>query len=237
MKTSLIIFSTLLSLTSAQNAIINNNYSTTIYVYAPSPLTIIPLGGIFLEKFRASGLTIKIAKTKILDKPLFFSYSFSSNPDYVYYDNEWGNPFIVNHNMLSPGEGCKEVNCVANNTGCYSMLAYKKVYSLSLSTQSLGRVVKDSITVSHKEKIVGGKSIGVSQLDELRFVGTHGGSIKTDLQPHLCSDNQSCCYSCACACRSSVCSHGKTMALASFNAASPAWSPSAILLKSISTTP
>ena len=28
--------------------------------------------------------TVKIAKTKTLDTPLFFGYSFSSNPDYAY---------------------------------------------------------------------------------------------------------------------------------------------------------
>jgi hypothetical protein len=63
MKTSLIAFSTLLGLTSAQNAIVNNDCSTTVYVQsfrydgsAPSPLTTIPSGGTFSEKFRASGL-------------------------------------------------------------------------------------------------------------------------------------------------------------------------------------
>jgi hypothetical protein len=33
---------------------------------------------------RTNAQTIKIAKTKTLDKPLFFGYSFSSNPDYAY---------------------------------------------------------------------------------------------------------------------------------------------------------
>jgi hypothetical protein len=62
MKTSLIAFGTLLGLTSAQNAIVNNDCSTTVYVQsfpydgsAPGPLTTIPSGGTFSEKFRASG--------------------------------------------------------------------------------------------------------------------------------------------------------------------------------------
>jgi hypothetical protein len=93
--------------------------------------------------------TIKIAKTKTLDKPLFFGYSFSSNPDYAYCEysistcplrnlpltafsdelsSEWGNPFAANHNTLSPGEGCEEFDCAANDAGCYSTPAHKKVY-------------------------------------------------------------------------------------------------------------
>lgn len=78
---------------------------------APGPLTTVPSGGTFSEAFRASGSvgysvtpssvcailhivreltggenlqTVKIAKTKTLNSPLFFGYSFSSNPDYAY---------------------------------------------------------------------------------------------------------------------------------------------------------
>ncbi|KAL5363686.1 16 kDa allergen [Aspergillus floccosus] len=137
MKASLIAFSGLLGLASAQNAIVNNDCSTSVYVQsfpydgsAPGPLATIPSGGTFSEKFRPSGSTIKIAKTKTLDKPLFFGYSFSSNPDYAYYElsTEWGNPFAGNHNTLSPGEGCEEFDCAANDAGCYSTPAHKKVY-------------------------------------------------------------------------------------------------------------
>jgi hypothetical protein len=116
MKTSLITFGALLGLVSAQNAVVNNHCATSVYVQsfpydgsAPGPLTTVPKGGTFSEKFRASGSvrtpscsarailhiaretdwrsyvqTVKIAKTKTLDKPLFFGYSFSSNPDYAY---------------------------------------------------------------------------------------------------------------------------------------------------------
>lgn len=94
--------------------------------------------------------TVKIAKTKTLDKPLFFGYSFSSNPDYAYCEctqsicqlesfinrillqdelsTEWGNPFAANPNSLSPGDGCEVFDCAANDAACYSTPAHKKVY-------------------------------------------------------------------------------------------------------------
>ncbi|KAJ6188377.1 hypothetical protein N7519_003285 [Penicillium mononematosum] len=122
MKTSLITFSALLlGLVSAQNAVVNNHCDTSVYVQsfpfdgsAPGPLT----------------TTVKMAKTKTLDKPLFFGYSFSSNPDYAYYElsTEWGNPFAANPNSLSPGEGCEVFDCAANDAACYSTPAHKKVY-------------------------------------------------------------------------------------------------------------
>jgi hypothetical protein len=116
MKTFLIAFGALFGLVSAQNAVVNNHCATSVYVQsfpydgsAPGPLTTIPKGGTFSEKFRTSGSvrilvplglrtlhiaretdwrwnvqTVKVSKTKTLDKPLFFGYSFSSNPDYVY---------------------------------------------------------------------------------------------------------------------------------------------------------
>lgn len=62
MKTSQIVFCALLSLTSAQNAVVQNHCAGSIYVQsfpydgsAPGPLTTIPSGGTFSEKFRASG--------------------------------------------------------------------------------------------------------------------------------------------------------------------------------------
>ncbi|KAJ6166232.1 hypothetical protein N7485_009476, partial [Penicillium canescens] len=79
---------------------------------------------------RSNVQTVKIAKTKTLDKPLFFGYSFSSNPDYAYYElsTEWGNPFAANPNSLSPGDGCEVFDCAANDAACYSTPAHKKVY-------------------------------------------------------------------------------------------------------------
>merc|ERR1712187_31184 len=137
MKTSLITFGALLGLVSAQNAVVNNHCDTSVYVQsfpfdgsAPGPLTTVPKGETFSEKFRTSGSTVKIAKTKTLDKPLFFGYSFSSNPDYAYYElsTEWGNPFAANPNSLSPGDGCEVFDCAANDAACYSTPAHKKVY-------------------------------------------------------------------------------------------------------------
>jgi hypothetical protein len=62
MKTSLITFGALLGLVSAQNAVVNNHCATSVYVQsfpydgsAPGPLTTVPKGGTFSEKFRASG--------------------------------------------------------------------------------------------------------------------------------------------------------------------------------------
>jgi hypothetical protein len=62
MKTSLIPFSALLGLISAQNAVVNNHCATPVYVQSfpydgstPGPLTTVPNGGTFSEIFRASG--------------------------------------------------------------------------------------------------------------------------------------------------------------------------------------
>ena len=62
MKTSLIAFSALLGLVSAQNAIVQNSCPTSVYVQSfpydgstPGPLSTVPSGGNFSEQFRASG--------------------------------------------------------------------------------------------------------------------------------------------------------------------------------------
>lgn len=62
MKTSRIPFCALLSLTSAQNAVVHNHCVESVYVQsfpydgsAPGPLTTVPSGGTFSEEFRASG--------------------------------------------------------------------------------------------------------------------------------------------------------------------------------------
>ncbi|RJE18199.1 Alkaline foam protein B [Aspergillus sclerotialis] len=137
MKTSLIALGALLGLASAQNAVVHNNCANTVYMQsfpydgsAPGPLTTVPSGETFSEKFRPSGSTIKIGRQKTLGAPLFFGYSFSSNPDYVYYElsTEWGNPFAGQSNSLSAGEGCEEFDCAANDAACYSTPAHKKVY-------------------------------------------------------------------------------------------------------------
>ncbi|KAJ5497892.1 hypothetical protein N7453_006943 [Penicillium expansum] len=136
MKTSLITFSALLGLVSAQNAVVNNHCDTTVYVQSypydgsdPGPLTTVPSGGTFSEDLRASGSSVKIDKTKSLDTPLFFGYSFSSNPDIAYYElsTEWGNPFAANANSLGAGEGCASFDCAANDAACYSTPSDKKV--------------------------------------------------------------------------------------------------------------
>uniref|UniRef100_A0A1Y1LFQ4 16 kDa allergen n=1 Tax=Photinus pyralis TaxID=7054 RepID=A0A1Y1LFQ4_PHOPY len=137
MKASVVAFTALLGLASAQNAVVKNTCPTAIYVQsfpydgsAAGPLTTVQPGKSFSEPFRASGSTVKIAKTKTLDKPLFFGYSFSSNPDYAYYEfsTEWGNPFAASHNTLTPGDGCEVFDCQANDANCYSTPAHKKVY-------------------------------------------------------------------------------------------------------------
>lgn len=62
MKTSLITFGALLGLVSAQNAVVHNHCAATVYVQsfpydgsAAGPLTTVPAGGTFEEKFRVSG--------------------------------------------------------------------------------------------------------------------------------------------------------------------------------------
>lgn len=122
---------------SAQLAVVKNSCQSTIYVQsfpydgsAAGALTTVTPGNSFSEPFRASGSTVKIATTKTLTAPLFFGYSFSSNPDYAYYEfsTEWGNPFAASHNTLSPGSGCELFDCAANQASCYSTPAMKKVY-------------------------------------------------------------------------------------------------------------
>ncbi|KAI2601832.1 hypothetical protein GGR54DRAFT_580968 [Hypoxylon sp. NC1633] len=122
---------------SAQNAIVRNNCKTTIYLQsfpydgsAAGPLTTLAAGQTFSEKFRPSGSTIKLATTKTLTSPLFFGYSFSSSPDYAYYEfsSQWGNPFASSHNTLGAGDGCESFNCAAGQASCYSTPSLKKVY-------------------------------------------------------------------------------------------------------------
>ncbi|KID73712.1 uncharacterized protein G6M90_00g001690 [Metarhizium brunneum] len=151
MKASVVAFTALLGLASAQNAVVMNTCPTAIYVQsfpydgsAAGPLTTVQPGKSFSEPFRASGSTVKIAKTKTLDKPLFFGYSFSSNPDYAYYEfsTEWGNPFAASQNTLTPGDGCEVFDCQANDAGCYSTPAHKKVYGCPQPVNLTARVCK-----------------------------------------------------------------------------------------------
>ncbi|KAI1842652.1 hypothetical protein JX265_000304 [Neoarthrinium moseri] len=122
---------------SAQQAVVKNNCQSAIYVQsfpydgsAAGTLTTVAPGQSFAEDFRPSGSTVKIATTKTLNSPLFFGYSFSSNPDYAYYElsTEWGNPFASSHNILTPGPGCEIFDCGPGQTDCYSTPAHKKVY-------------------------------------------------------------------------------------------------------------
>ncbi|KAJ2981074.1 hypothetical protein NUW58_g3860 [Xylaria curta] len=120
-----------------QKAIVKNTCKTNIYVQsfpydgsAAGALTTVAPGQSFSENFRKSGSTVKIATTRTLTNPLFFGYSFSSNPDYAYYElsTEWGNPFAASRNILTPGDGCEVFNCAPNQASCYSTPAHKKVY-------------------------------------------------------------------------------------------------------------
>ena len=138
MKATFITFAAALGLASAQKAIVTNGCSSTFYVQsfpfdgsAPGPLTTVEAGKFFSESLRPSGSTVKISKTKTLDTPLFFGYSFGSNPDYAYYElsTEWGNPFADSHNSLGAGEGCNSFDCEAGDAGCYSTPEDKKDYS------------------------------------------------------------------------------------------------------------
>ncbi|KAI8960070.1 hypothetical protein F5Y11DRAFT_282857 [Daldinia sp. FL1419] len=122
---------------SAQKAIVNNNCASTVYVQSypydgssAGSLQTVKTGETFSEDFHPSGSTIKIATTKTLSSPLFFGYSFSSNPDYAYYElsSEWGNPFADSHNILTPGEGCEIFDCAPGQADCYSTPDHKKVY-------------------------------------------------------------------------------------------------------------
>ncbi|KAI0406570.1 hypothetical protein F4802DRAFT_558321 [Xylaria palmicola] len=122
---------------SAQKATVKNNCNSAIYVQsfpydgsAAGTLTTVAAGNTFSEDFRKSGSTVKIATTRTLNNPLFFGYSFSSNPDYAYYElsTEWGNPFASSHNVLTPGDGCELFDCAPGQTDCYSTPAHKKVF-------------------------------------------------------------------------------------------------------------
>jgi len=136
MKVSVIAIAALVGFTSAQKAIVINSCTTPVYVQSfpysggSGTLTTVQAGKSFSENLRASGSTVKVAKTKTLDKPLFFGYSLSSNPKYAYYElsTEWGNPFAANRNTLTPGDGCEVFNCAPNDAACYSTPALKKVY-------------------------------------------------------------------------------------------------------------
>ncbi|KAH6656027.1 hypothetical protein BKA67DRAFT_534930 [Truncatella angustata] len=122
---------------SAQQAVVKNNCQSNVYVQsfpydgsASGPLTTVAPGQSFSEDFHTAGSTVKVATTKTLDSPLFFGYSFTSNPDYAYYElsTEWGNPFANSHNILTPGDGCKIFDCAAGQADCYSTPAHKIVY-------------------------------------------------------------------------------------------------------------
>ncbi|KAI6779022.1 uncharacterized protein J7T54_004518 [Emericellopsis cladophorae] len=137
MKVSVLALAAVLGLTSAQKAVVVNNCNSAIYVQSypydgssPGPLTTVKPGKSFSEDFRPSGSTVKLAKTKTLSEPLFFGYSFSSDPDYAYYElsSEWGNPWIKDRNTLSPGAGCEKFDCAPNDNSCYSTPGHKKVY-------------------------------------------------------------------------------------------------------------
>ncbi|KAK5632212.1 hypothetical protein RRF57_007926 [Xylaria bambusicola] len=119
---------------SAQKAVVKNNCKSTIYVQSypydgskAGTLTTVAPGQSFSENFRTSGSTVKVATTKTLTNPLFFGYSFSSDPDYAYCD-EFGNPFANSRNTLTPGAGCMRFDCAAGQASCYSTPSMKKVY-------------------------------------------------------------------------------------------------------------
>ncbi|KAF4996547.1 hypothetical protein FGRMN_4431 [Fusarium graminum] len=119
----------------ANKAIVINDCSTAIYVQsfpangaAAGPLTTVKPGQRFTEDVRASGSTVKIAKTKTLAKPLFFGYSSDATNVYYEFSTEFGNPFADQHNILSPGEGCEKFDCKANDAKCYSTPSMKRVY-------------------------------------------------------------------------------------------------------------
>ncbi|KAF4989038.1 hypothetical protein FDECE_14829 [Fusarium decemcellulare] len=137
------------SAAAANQAIVINDCTTPIYVQsypynngAPGPLTTVKPGQRFSENLRSSGSTVKIATTRTLTKPLFFGYSSTSKPDYVYYEfsTEFGNPFANKHNILSPGAGCEKFDCAANDASCYSTPSMKKVYGCPSPVNVYARV-------------------------------------------------------------------------------------------------
>ncbi|KAF5592941.1 uncharacterized protein FSUBG_9987 [Fusarium subglutinans] len=125
------------SAAAADQAVVKNDCSGTIYVQswpyngaAPGPLVTLKPGQKFSENLRSTGSTVKIATTKTLSNPLFFGYSSTSKPNYVYYEfsTQWGNPFANKHNILTTGKGCKQFDCAAGDASCYSTPGMKKVY-------------------------------------------------------------------------------------------------------------
>ncbi|KAM5358638.1 hypothetical protein ACJZ2D_015122 [Fusarium nematophilum] len=137
------------SAAAANQAIVINDCSTAIYVQshpynggAPGPLTTVKPGQRFSETLRSAGSTVKIATTKTLTNPLFFGYSSTSKPDYVYYEfsTEFGNPFANKRNILSPGAGCEKFDCAANDAKCYSTPSMKKVYGCPSPVNVYARV-------------------------------------------------------------------------------------------------
>ncbi|RBA09715.1 hypothetical protein FPRO05_05651 [Fusarium proliferatum] len=145
------------SAAAANQAVVKNDCSGTIYVQswpynggAPGPLVALKPGKTFSENLRSTGSvrtpsllfpswtyeanktlkTVKIATTKTLSNPLFFGYSSTSKPNYVYYEfsTQWGNPFANKHNILTTGKGCKQFDCAAGDASCYSTPSMKKVY-------------------------------------------------------------------------------------------------------------
>ncbi|KAI3328238.1 hypothetical protein F4824DRAFT_484341 [Ustulina deusta] len=123
---------------SAQQAVVQNSCQSTIYVQsfpydgsaAGDPDKLWPPEARSLRASMHPARPSRSATTKALSNPLFFGYSFSSNPDYAYYElsTEWGNPFSNSHNTLSPGEGCELFDCAAGQADCYSTPTMKKVY-------------------------------------------------------------------------------------------------------------
>ncbi|KAL8409754.1 hypothetical protein RB594_008001 [Gaeumannomyces avenae] len=126
----------LVAVGSCGKAIVKNNCDATVFVQSfpfsggQGAQTALKKGDTWSEDMIAAGSTVKIAKTRTLSDPLFFGYSSSKNPDYAYYEfsTEWGNPFAGNRNILSPGDGCEQFDCAANQADCYSTPVHKKVF-------------------------------------------------------------------------------------------------------------
>ncbi|KAI1178684.1 hypothetical protein F4777DRAFT_575922 [Nemania sp. FL0916] len=121
----------------AQYAQVTNDCDFTVYVQsfpydgsAPGNLTAVRRGRTYSEAFQPYGSTIKIDLQKTFPAPLFFGYSFSTIPNYVYYEfnTQFGNPFAQYENVLTPGDGCQDFDCDVNATTCYSIPHAKKIY-------------------------------------------------------------------------------------------------------------
>ncbi|KAL6858083.1 hypothetical protein ACO1O0_005533 [Amphichorda felina] len=96
--------------TAADQAVVINSCEKSIFVQSfpydggePGALTTVKPGKEFSETLRSKGSV----------------HEFST---------EFGNPFAANHNILSPGEGCEEFDCKADDAECYSTPKHKKVY-------------------------------------------------------------------------------------------------------------